>query len=166
MIKKILLAIMIAIPMCATAQKFGTVNVEPIFQAMPERATAQAQLEASQKQFETELQNLGKELEKKYAEYQAIAEDASTPESIKERRIQEIQELEQKIQQFRATAGQELQRQQAQLMAPIESKIMEAIKAVGAENGFTFIFPAEVATFAGSDVIDVTPLVKAKLGLQ
>jgi outer membrane protein len=51
-------------------------------------------------------------------------------------------------------------------MAPLEEKIMTAIKAVGSENGFTFILPEGVAAFQSTDVQDVTPLVKAKLGIK
>ena len=43
---------------------------------------------------------------------------------------------------------------------------MIAIKAVGKENGFTAIFPEGAAIYTGDDVIDITPLVKAKLGLK
>lgn len=168
MIKKIFLAIAIALPMCVAAQapKFGVVNTTTIFDAMPEKATAQAQLETASKTYEDEFKKLTDELQKKYTEFQALEKDTTTPETIKERRIQEMQELEQKINQFRATAQQDLQRQQEQLMAPIEQKIQTAIKAVGSENGFTFIFPDVLPAFTGTDVLDVTPLVKAKLGIQ
>lgn len=166
MIKKVLIAIMIALPMCINAQKFGIVNTTTIFDAMPEKATAQTQLETVSKQYEDEFKKLTDDLNKKYTEFQALQNDANTPESIKERRIQEIQELESRIQQFRATAQQDIQRQQQQLMAPIEEKIQTAIKAVGSENGYTFIFPDVLPLYVGTDVIDVTPLVKTKLGLQ
>lgn len=166
MIKKLLVAIMIALPMCVAAQapKFGIVNVNNVFEAMPDKATAQTTLETASKTYEDEFKKLTDELEKKYTEFQGLAAD--TPETIKQRRIQEIQEFEQKIQQFRATAQQELQRQQEQLMAPIQQKIQTAIQAVGSENGFTFIFPDAMPSFIGADVQDVTPLVKAKLGIQ
>ena len=168
MIKKILLAIVIAFSMGATAQaqKFGTVSADDIMKVMPEMTTIQTQLEEASKRYETEYQNLGNELNRKVTEFQALENDTTTPDAIKERRIQEIQELQQKIEQFRATAQQDLQRQQAQLLAPVEQKIMDAIKAVGAENGFTMIFPAGVSFYQGTDVIDVTPLVKTKLGIQ
>lgn len=166
MIKKFLLAIMIAFPLCVFAQapKFGVVNVNSVFEAMPEKASAQTSLETASKTYEDEFKKLTDELEKKYTEFQGLAAD--TPESIKQRRVQEIQEFEQKIQQFRATAQQDLQRQQEQLMAPIQQKIQTAIKAVGSENGFTFIFPDAIPTFVGADVQDITPLVKTKLGIQ
>ena len=41
-----------------------------------------------------------------------------------------------------------------------------AIQSVGAEGNFTFIFENVVPLYTGSDVVDVTPLVKAKLGIQ
>lgn len=168
MIKKTLAAIMIALPMLAAAQapKFGTVSVEPILQAMPERTNIETQLQTASKTYEDEYKKLSEEIDKKYAEFQKLDEDKTTPQTIKERRIQEIQELQKKAQQFVQTAQQDLQRQQSQLMAPLEEKIMTAIKAVGSENGFTFILPEGVAAFQSTDVQDVTPLVKAKLGIK
>ncbi len=41
MFKKILLAIAVALPLGAMAQKFGTVDLDAVFQAMPETAAAQ-----------------------------------------------------------------------------------------------------------------------------
>lgn len=82
--------------------------------------------------------------------------------------MQEIQDRAGKVEQFRQTATQDLQRQQEQLMAPIQSKINEAVKTVGKEGSFTFIFPEEPALilYQGADVTDVTALVKTKLGLK
>ena len=46
MIKKILLAIMIALPMCAMAQtKIGVINADNVFQAMPEATEIKTQLQ-------------------------------------------------------------------------------------------------------------------------
>ena len=164
MIKKIVLAIMIALPLCGFAQKFGQVDTQVIITGMPEVASMQSQLEASSKTYEAEFQKLREEFDKKYAEFQQL--EASTLDSIKERRMQELQELDQKIQQFRATASQDLQQQQEKLMAPIQQKIQDAIKAVGDEGSYTFIFENIAAAYVGKDVVDVTSLVKAKLGVN
>ena len=164
--KKILLALLVAIPMFAFAQapKFGVVNTQTIAEAMPELKAAQEQVQASTQKYEEELKKLQEKIEKDFADFQAL--DASTPESIKERRMQELSELDQKVQQFRATATNDLQRQQQTLMAPIQEKILTAIKAVGQENNFTFIFTNEVPAYVGTDVVDVTPLVKTKLNVK
>ena len=81
--------------------------------------------------------------------------------------MQEIQERENKINQFRQTASQDLSRLQEQLIAPIQQKFVDAIKAVGQEGNYTFIFPNEqnLLLYQGADVVNVTNAVKTKLGL-
>lgn len=165
MIKKFLAAIIIALPLCASAQKFGTIDSQSILPQMPEYTEADAKLAEASKKYEAEFAKLREEQDKKMAEFQSVYEDPTVPQSIKDRRIQEMQELEQKVQQFTQTAQQDLQRQQMQLLQPIQEKLLKAIQAVGQENNFTFIFPIEATLYQGTDVIDVTPLVKAKLGL-
>ncbi len=166
MFKKILLAILVALPMSAVAQKFGVVNFEEVLTSMPEYTEMQGQIAESSKKYEAEFQKLQEELQKLYSDFQAIQNDPNTPETIKERRMQEIQDRAQKVEQFRQTAAQDLGRQQEQLSAPIQQRISDAIKAVGAENGFTFIFPNEpgLLLYQGADVVDVTAAVKTKLG--
>lgn len=168
MIKKILMALVVALPLCAWAQapKFGVVDVEAILPNMAEFAEAQTKLAEASKTYESEYAKINEELQKKFAEYQELEKDPQTLQSIKERRMQDIQELDKKAQQFAQTAQQDIQRQQAQLMQPIQEKMMNAIKAVGAENGYLMIFPEGAAAYTSTDVTDVTPLVKAKLGVK
>ena len=158
MIKKIAIALAaVAIALPAAAQKFGVVDANSIFTAMPETTAANNQLNEASKKYEDEFN-------KQFGEYQQLAAD--TPAAIKERREKELQELDQKMQQFRQTAQQDLQKQQQTLLAPIETKIHEAIKAVGQEGGYTFIFQQELPVYVGADVKDITADVKAKLGVK
>lgn len=166
MIKKIIIALLVAMPMSMMAQKFGKVDVENVLTAMPEYTQVQTQLQDASSKFQAELDKLQEEFNKKYGEFQELLKDTATPESIKERRMQEIQELDNKIQQFRNSAAQDLQRQQQQLMAPVEQKFQDAIKAVGSEGNFTYISANGQFLFEGSNVEDVTALVKTKLGIK
>ncbi len=166
MIKKLLLAILIALPCSALAQKFGVIDVQSIIMVMPEYTAAQTQFTEASKKYEEEFSKLNEEMNKKVTEFQTLSQDATTPESIKQRRMEEMQELDNKIQQFRNTATQDLQRQQEQLMAPIEQKIAEAVKAVGQEGNYTFIFQQGAALYTGVSVEDITPAVKTKLGIK
>lgn len=164
MIKKLLLAIVMIVPSMAFAQKFGVVNAQPIIEAMPDMAEARTALETASKKFEDEFKNIQEEFNKKYTEFQTMGEE--TPQTIKDRRMSEITELGQKMDQFRSTATQDLQRQQEQLMAPIQQKVMTAIQSVGAEGEYTMIFENNVPIYVGSSVEDITPKVKEKLGLK
>ena len=77
--KKILLALLVAIPMFAFAQapKFGVVNTQTIAEAMPELKAAQEQVQASTQKYEEELKKLQEKIEKDFADFQAL--DANTP---------------------------------------------------------------------------------------
>lgn len=166
MLKKVILAlaIAVAVPFVASAQKFGVVDANAIIQAMPDFKEMQGKLTESSKRYEEEYGKLQQEVQKKVEEYQALAAD--TPDAIKARRQQELEELGAKAQRFHQTASQDLDRQQQQLMAPIEEKLINAIKGVGAEGGYTMIFPEGAAAYTGADVKDVTADVKARLGIK
>ena len=166
MIKKVVLvlAAAIALPLAINAQKFGMVNVETVITSMPEYGKVGDQIAEASKRYEDEFKKLQDEMDKKYTEYQGLGADV--PDSIKERRMTELNELAQKMDQFRATAQQDLQKQQQTLMAPIEQRLIEAIKSVGQEGGFTFILQEGMPLYTGSDVQDVTPLIKQKLGIK
>lgn len=164
MIKKLLLAIMIALPLSVFGQKFGVINTQALMENMPEVKEVNTQLEAASKKYEDEFAKLQDEFKKKYEEFQALEE--STPQTIRERRMQEIQELDNKISQFRATAQQDLQRQQQQLLGPVQEKVMKALQSVGDEGGYTFIFENVIPVYTGKDVTDLTDTVKARLGIK
>lgn len=164
MLRRLLIAILIALPFSVFAQKFAIIDTQSLMESMPELKTANEQLEAANKKYAEEFKMLQEEFRKKYEEFQAL--DPSTLQTIKDRRMQEMQELDNKIQQFQATASQDLQRQQQQLMAPIQEKVMQAVQAVGAEGSYTFVFEKGQAIYTGSDVADITAAVKSRLGIQ
>lgn len=164
MIKKLFVAILIALPAIASAQaKFGVVNSQQIFAELPETKEAETQMEAASAKFQSEFKVLQDEYNKAYTEFQNM--DANTPETIRQRRMADIQEKAQRIGQFQQSASEDLDRQQQQLLAPIQQKIADAIKAVGQENNFTMIFDMTQPVYVGTDVIDASDLVKKKLGI-
>ena len=152
----------------AQAQKFGYINTAEIFNVMPDKVTAENTLKQVSDKYEAEYKNLIEDFQKKYTEYQAADADASTPQAIKDRHAQELQEMQGKIQNFEQTASQDLQRQQETLLAPITQKIQNAIQAVGAEGGYTFIFDQSTGSilYTGTNAEDVSAKVKAKLGIK
>ena len=168
MMKRLFLAALVALPMCLAAQtlKFGTINTQEIFNLMPDKVTAETTLKSVSEKYQAEYKKLQEEFEKKYKEFQAL--DANTLQSIKDSRLRELQENQQKIENFQQMAAQDIQKQQETLLAPITDKIHKAIQAVGAENGFTFIYDLSIPAilYSGNGAEDVTPLVKTKLGIK
>ena len=151
-----------------TVMKLATVNVQELFDAMPEKATAEASLKNASDKYQAEYKTIQDEFNKKYADYQALANDAATPQTIKERRMQELQENDQKIQTFQRQAKLDLDELRKNLTAPIYAKIQKTVEAVGNEEGITYIIDTSDnrVVFRGAGAIDVTAKVKAKLEAQ
>ncbi len=168
MFKKILLAILIALPMSVVAQtvKIGVIDLQTLIQESPETAEVQKQLQDAQAKYQGDLQKLHDEFQKAYDEYSKLKSDASTPAAILERHEKTLGEMQQRIQQNTQTYDQDLQQQQYQLMSPIIDKVQKAAQTVGQEQGLTIIIPTEAAIYMSADVVDVNPLVKTKLGIK
>jgi len=146
-------------------EKFGHVNSREIMQIMPEFSEAKKKIETESAQYETILNNLRNELNNKYAAFQQEQEGLS--EGVKAMKIKEIQEVEQRTQNFYDEARQNIDKLQEQLMVPIQEKLVKAIQAVGDENGFTSIIETYAAIYLSpTKMVDVSSLVKAKLGIK
>lgn len=162
MLKQLLLILVILFPALAGAQqRYGTVDLDAIRADMPETASMQNAIDEASKKYEAEFANLREKFQKELTDYQALPAD--TPNSIKQRRAQEIQELNQKMQQFVTDAQAELQMQQQALEGPITERIREAIRQVGAEGGYAMILDVKTPLYI--DAADVTMQVRAKLGI-
>lgn len=151
----------------AQSGKIAIVDLQGIYRLMPESSQAEATLRVIDEQYRKEFKTVQSEFDKKYADYQALAAEEGTPSTIKQRRMQEILENDQKIQAFLKAAKADLKQRKESLEKPIKAKLNEAVKAVGQEGGYTYIIDNSTGNvvYSGSDAIDVTPLVKAKLGL-
>ncbi|MDX9929490.1 MAG: OmpH family outer membrane protein, partial [Bacteroidales bacterium] len=73
------------------------------------------------------------------------------------------------IESFQVQAQQQMQETQTKLFEPIIAKADKAVKSVGRENGFLYIFDTSkgvVLFFDETRSTDVTSLVKAKLEIK
>ena len=86
---------------------------------------------------------------------------------IRQSKEKEIVDLETRIREFESSADMALQNKQLELVTPLIEKVQNAVNTVGKEKGFTYILDKAVGAvvYIGDDAIDITPDVKAKLGL-
>ena len=167
MLKKIALILLLIAPMSVFAQKFGHIKTQEILVAMPDYIKAQTDIQTMQKQYEDEMKRAQEEFNKKFTAHQE--EQANLPKNIQERRQKELQELSQKGMQMQQDAQLELERSWMTMLEPIAKKIEDAIKAVGQDGGYVYIFDlnATQIPFVNETLsTDVTGAVKAKLGIQ
>ena len=150
----------------ANAQaKFGHVNTQEIIQAMPEYTTAKAEIDKLTSQYEADLKAMQDELQKKADAFDK--EQATLPDNIKQRREQELQDMDTKIRQSYQDNQQALQKASSEKMQVIQTKVLDAIKAVGQAGGFTYIAEMGTMPYISTTLsTDVTAPVKTKLGLK
>jgi outer membrane protein len=164
MSKKIVLLALALLPLGAFAQeKIAYFNPTEVIVIMPEYKQMQDSVQKVQAGNEAEMQILREEYDRKYQAFMKEGETLS--ENIKIRRMQEIQDIEQRAANFNEQSQKELQDLYQALLTPIQQKVRDAIQAVGKTNGFIYILSAEALLYTAPNAIDATPLVQKQLGL-
>ncbi|SFK85690.1 OmpH family outer membrane protein [Proteiniphilum acetatigenes] len=168
MLKKLLILCIALAPLAAMAQevKIATVNVQEIFAAMPELSGIETQLSTKQDEIRKNIQALQDEYSKKLEEFE---KSPAVSDAGKQDQQKQIIQLEERYQTYMQNGQQELSQLQQKLLEPINRKIFDAIKAVGDENNYAFVYDissmqSPIVYFTPS-AVDITPQVKTKLGL-
>ena len=167
--RKILLTIVIAVGAMvgASAQKFALIDMEYILRNIPAYEMANEQLSQVSQRWEKEVNELSKEAETMYKNYQG--EMVFLTDEQKKKREEEIVLKEKEVTEARykyfGPEG-ELYKKRQSLIKPIQEDIYNAVKAVAEERGYQTIFDrasSQSIVFA-SPKIDVSNEVLAKLG--
>jgi outer membrane protein len=164
--KRITLAMgILCMALAVNAQKFGHITAELLLQEMPEYDSAQVKLQDLNKSYELEIERIQVEINKKIEEFQQTETNLS--QLIKEAKASEIQEMQQRLQNFAQTAQQDLQQQQMVFLQPVMDKARKAIDEVAKEHGLLYVFDMSQGNpvYASEESLDMLPLVKTKLGL-
>lgn len=142
------------------------VNTTDLLSAFPAKEEATQKLVALSENYKKELELMQNEYNKKYSDY--ITYQGSLAENIKLRRMQELTELENKMQQFMQLAQEDIEQQEKALLEPLKKQISDAIRQVGIEQNFTVIYDLANPgiAFVNPVAVDANPLVKAKLGIN
>ena len=151
----------------AQNNKFGHINSDELIQALPEFDSASVKLEKFRKDLVNALELMSVELNNKSDSYNK--ESKNLTDIVKQTKEQELIDMNRRIQEFQTNAQTQLQEKQVEFFQPIYAKVDKAIKDVGKENGFTYIFDVAKGSllyFDETKSTNVMALAKAKLGLK
>ncbi|MFR9650989.1 MAG: OmpH family outer membrane protein [Rikenellaceae bacterium] len=149
-----------------SAQKMARVNVQAVVSQMPEMAKTQSDLEAYRNDLAANLETMQVELNNKVTDFQR--NEATMNESIRNLKQKEMQDLNQRMVQFEQTAMQDIQRKQVELLEPVLKRAQDAIAEVAKAGSYVVVFDESggaLAYFDESQITDVTPAVRLKLGI-
>lgn len=143
--------------------KFGRVNYTDVIQTMPEMKQVELDFEKAQKEYEDQIEAIQVELNNKLNDFQKLP--TTTSEAIRQDKARDIQNLQERLQQFYQTAQEQLNKTQMDLMAPLEARANEAIKKICKSSGIIVAFFANgsAAYIDEAATIDITEKVKAEL---
>jgi len=169
MTKTIKLVALIVLIAAGTIQaqtlKFGHINSTTLLSQMPETKAADSTLQKFGSSLEAQLKTMTNEYQSKVSDFRA--NEATMAEPIKEMKAKEINDLEQRIQDFQDSAQQSLQKKKEEIYTPIIKKAEDAIKGIAKEKGYSYIFDTSVGVVLfAQESDDIMPQVKAKLGLK
>lgn len=177
--KNVITSVVMAVGVLMTAQvanaqqKIGHMNSMEIMQATAEFKTAESTIQTFAESKQKELQDMYALFQAKQTEINEKVMNRSeankaTVDAEIDALVQERDNMQQRVQEVQRAAEEEIQQKEGELFGPIYEKVMTAISAVAKEQGFAYVFDLSagnvVFPFDGSE--DVTPLVKAKLGIS
>ncbi|MBT0607686.1 OmpH family outer membrane protein [Aequorivita echinoideorum] len=144
--------------------KVAHIDTATLVESMPDYKAAQGQLEKVQKTYDTEIKAMAKELDTKIQQYDREAETKTQEENQK--RVEEVQTMQNNIGQYRQQALQDLDKKREDIFKPILDKARTAIQKVARAQGFQYVLDSTT----GSGVIladgkDLMADVKKELGM-
>lgn len=150
----------------ADPPKYGHMNLGNLLDGMPQTRVAEDSLRVFAASLAAKDSTMTLAFQTAYVQLQKEYKEGSLTQVQVQERQATLEKQRQEIQEYEAQAQKDLEAKRAELLSPILARIDEAIKAVAKENGFMMIFDVSTGSMLfASETIDVTPLVKKKLGL-
>ncbi|MBI4931252.1 MAG: OmpH family outer membrane protein [Bacteroidetes bacterium] len=163
--KSLILTGLITSSVASFAQKAAFIDLDSLLSVMPEMVDAKKVSADHYKQLETTLTTMQKELNDKLADYQA--NEKVYTDLIKTTKQKELQDLNQRIQDFQVQAQTDFQKKNEELTKPINEKAKKAIEKVAKLKGYKVVLDSSLGVILYSEPVDdIFNAVKAELGVK
>lgn len=163
--KSFLLITLVTLSFALKAQKAAFIDLDSLLSVMPEMVEAKKVSADHYKQLEATLTTMQKELNDKLADYQA--NEKNYTELIKNTKQKELQDLNQRIQDFQVQAQTDFQKKNEELTKPINEKAKKSIDKVAKMKGYKMVFDSSAGLLLYTEPADdLFNAVKADLGVK
>lgn len=126
--------------------KTAHIDVQALLTKMPEMTAAKGQLETLSKTLDTEYSKMVTEYQTKMKKYEGEAQTAGDAEN--EKRAKEMQDMGQRIQQYRDNAQKQISDKEAEIVKPIMEKAKTAVIKVARAKGFQYVMDSSALILA------------------
>jgi len=146
----------------AQASEVAYADLQSIFYSMPERKTVETKLKEYASSKRAALGAKEKALQDRYTQIMKQVEAGQLSPVGQQSAEQELMKMQSDLQQAAATAEQDVAKKEAELMKPLNDKVLAALEKVRVAKGLDLILDASLVA-AGSRSLDVTDAVKQAL---
>jgi len=169
--KKIILPLLfvLATTIAASAQKYCIIDSKYILEKVPEYKAAQAQLDMFSKNWQAEVDNKMKEVDRMYKAYQA--ERAMLNDDMRKNREEDIMNKEKAAKdlqkQYFGYEG-ELFKKRQELVKPVQDKVYNAVQKMAVARGYDLVLDKAggVTMFYADPKLDRSDEVLKSLGIS
>lgn len=159
------MSLLLALPLTVMAQqKIAVVNSQEVMQALPDTKAADEVLQKLGKESEADIKQMSDDLDKMVKAF--VEERDKLSEVSRKIREEDIREKQGRIQRSYQMLQEQLRQKESELLAPIQAKVLAAIKKVADSQGITYVMESGLMLTMGADAIDITAKVKAELGIK
>jgi len=117
--------------------KVAHINTQELIAAMPDMKIAQAEMHKLGKTYEADIKAMVTEYQNKMKLYESEVNTKTDEENQK--RVIEVQTMQQNISQYQGEAQQQMQKKEIDLLKPITEKAKAAILKVARAQGFAYV---------------------------
>lgn len=161
------LVLLATITVSSFSQKFGYINSVALLSEMAEVKQADSNLKAFQTQLTKKGQEMVRDLQEKAAALEKKKELGTIAPKDYQAQAAKLQEEEEKIGQYEQEVYAKLAKKREDEYKPILDRVNTAMQEIAKENKFDIVFDSSTQILLyGDESLDLTPLVKAKLGLK
>ncbi len=146
------------------AQKIAYIHRDSVILSMPEMKDAQKTLNDFLAQAESEIQSMQQEYNQKVQDFNQSKDTLS--EFIQKSKIDDIQALQKRIQDFQVNAQTEYKQKQDALLIPIQKKFDAAVEKVAKKMGYDVVQNISYETLYVNPKYIITDEVMKELGIK
>ena len=143
---------------------FGYLSYEQALKSIPDYAVMQKKMADLEAQYQAETKRVEDEFNRKYEEF--LDGQREFPKTILQKRQTELQELMEKNIAFKEESRQQLAKAAEEALAPLKTRLTEAIAKVAKEHGLAIIVntDSDACPFIDPEMgMDINPLVQNAL---
>jgi len=155
----------LSVSFVSQAQEIAHINAQELVAQMPEYKSANDQLLKMRESFAKDYQQMVEEFQTKATKFQQ--EEQTAGDAVNQTRMQELQDLQNRVQQLELNADSELGKKQEELLKPVLEKATTAIQKVARAKGYKFVLDSTMGSgILMADGPDLMADVKKELGIN